>query len=159
VSGFPLTAQNDHFVGNVMAILGSLFLALAWILAEKVRQTTSAVVYSRSVFLIAASILFLLSVLRSESVFIIETESFLWFVFLALVPTLLGHVVLSYMAKYVSPTIVSSIPLGEPFIASVLGYFFFYELVPLATLIGGGVTLFGLYFIIRGQVNRVYFLD
>ena len=159
VSGFPLTAQNDHFVGNVMAILGSLFLALAWILAEKVRQTTSAVVYSRSVFLIAASVLFLLSLMRSESIFIVETESFLWFMFLAVVPTLLGHLVLSYMVKYISPTVVASIPLGEPFIASVLGYFFFYELVPLTTLIGGGVTLFGLYYIIQGQVNRVFFLD
>ena len=40
-------------------------------------------------------------------------------------PTIFGHNSLYYVIKYISPTIVASVPLGEPIIASILAFFIF----------------------------------
>lgn len=155
INGNQFSFNNEPFVGNLMAILGSLCIALSWMIAEKVREGSSAITYSRSVFFVAAVVLFLISTFRNEAVLNINLQHLSWFVFLGLVPTIFGHVVLSFILKFVSPTMVASIPLGEPIVASGLALILFNESFSIATLSGGALTLVGLYFIIREQVSRI----
>ena len=49
------------------------------------------------------------------------------FILLGFIPTILGHGILSYALKYYSTTVVISVPLGEPIIATILAYFIFNE--------------------------------
>ena len=157
INGNDFSFNNKPFVGNLMAIVGSLFIALSWMIAEKVREDSDAITYSRSVFFVAAIVLFVISLFRTEAILNITLEHFGWFVFLGLVPTIFGHVILSFILKFVSPTMVASIPLGEPVVASGLALIFFNESLSLATLGGGTLVLIGLYFIIREQVSRISF--
>ena len=46
--------------------------------------------------------------------------------------------------KYVSPTIASAFPLGEPIIATVLAYFIFFEKISVNIYLGGFITFIGL---------------
>jgi drug/metabolite transporter (DMT)-like permease len=48
----------------------------------------------------------------------------------------------------VRPTIVSAVPLGEPVLATIMALILFAEAIPMMTLIGGGVTLGGLYILV-----------
>ena len=74
---------------------------------------------------------------------------------LGLVPTLIGHTAFSYSVKFVSPTVIAAVPLGEPIIASMIGYF----LIPNElftthwefTLIGGSISLMGIFLVIRNK--------
>ena len=68
-------------------------------------------------------------------------------IFLGIVPTIIGHNAIYYSVKYVSPTIVSAFPLGEPIIATILAFFIFGESIELNIYIGGSITLLGLIFI------------
>ena len=58
-----------------------------------------------------------------------------WILFLGFVPSILGHNSLNYSIKYLSPTAIASVPLGEPIIASLLGFVIFSEPVPIESLI------------------------
>lgn len=147
--------NDEKVVGNVLAILGSFCIAISWIVAEKIRKSSSAITYSRTVFLVAALVLFLLATIRNESVLSFDINHFGWFLFLGLVPTIFGHVILSFILKYVNPTTVASIPLGEPFVASGLAFIIFQEAIPLATYVGGFITLVGLFIIIKERVSRI----
>ena len=80
--------------------------------------------------------------------------------FLGLVPTILGHNAFYYSLKYIKPTIVATVPLGEPLIASIIGYLVF----PLFamkqqlfteywyhTIIGGLISLIGIFLVIKNK--------
>ena len=54
-----------------------------------------------------------------------------------------------YAIRYVSPTVVASTPMGEPILASVMAWYLFQEAIGIATLIGGSITLMGLFLLSR----------
>ena len=68
---------------------------------------------------------------------------------LGIIPTLFGHGLMYYSIRHVSPTIVASTPMGEPIIASLLAWFLFNEIIGVMTLIGGTITLIGLFILVK----------
>ena len=88
-----------------------------------------------------------------NSIFDFQPQHIVWLLFLGLVPSLLGHNMLNYAVKYVTPTAVSSVPLGEPIIASLFGLFLFGEAIPVSAILGGPIILIGVYIIINNQVS------
>ena len=71
-------------------------------------------------------------------------SDFFGLLFLGIVPTLLGHGLLYYCVRYISPTVVAAIPMGEPIIASIIAWFLFHEAVGPIILFGGSITFLGL---------------
>ena len=59
---------------------------------------------------------------------------------------------LNYCIKYLSPTAVASIPLGEPIIASAFCYFLFFETVPVSALIGAPFVFCGIVMTVRNSM-------
>ena len=76
-------------------------------------------------------------------------SDYIGLLFLGLVPTIIGHNIIYYSVKFVSPTIVSSFPLGEPVIATILAFFIFGQIIGINIILGGLITLFGLLLIIN----------
>ena len=68
---------------------------------------------------------------------------------LGVVPTLFGHNSLYYAVKYISPSIIASVPLGEPIIASVLAFFIFKESITSMIIISGLVIVLCLLYLIN----------
>ena len=130
--------------GNIYAILCSICLAIAFIIAEKVRENENTIVYTRTLYLSAAITLFFISLFANETLIINSRLDFLGLLFLGLVPTIIGHNSIYYAIKYVSPTIVAAFPLGEPIIATLLAYLIFNELITFNICLGGFLTLIGL---------------
>ena len=73
---------------------------------------------------------------------------------LGIVPTLIGHTIFSYSLKFVSPTIIASIPLGEPIIASILAFILFSEGATSNVFIGGVIIAIGLIFWFRKNQQK-----
>ena len=65
----------------------------------------------------------------------------------------MGHNMLNYSIKYLSPTAVASIPLGEPVLASIFGYLLFFEKVPVSALYGAPIVFIGIILVIKNSVN------
>ena len=151
VQSGDISLNNTNLFGDSIALLSALFLAFTFVLAEEIRQETNSVVYGRSLFFVASITLLLIAATAGDSILKFKAGDIPWFLFLGLVPSIFGHNLLNYAVKYITPTAVSSVPLGEPIIASLFGLLLFGEAIPLGALLGGPVVLIGVYIIINNQ--------
>ena len=151
VQSGDISLNNTNLFGDSIALLSALFLAITFVLAEKIRQETDNVVYGRSLFFVASITVLFIATTTGDSVLNFMPADIPWFLFLGLVPSIFGHNLLNYAVKYITPTAVSSVPLGEPIIASLFGLLLFGEAIPLGALLGGPVVLIGVYIIINNQ--------
>ena len=155
-SGFLL--NDGSLYGKLLGVLAAFSIAMVYISANKLRVNSNTISYTRMLYTVAAIFLFLMSIVIGESIFAINSTDIVWLVSLGLVPTILGHSLFYYAIKYTSPTIIASVPLGEPIIASILAWIIFSENVPIITLVGGALILFGVYFIIANS-SRAHLTD
>jgi len=142
-------AQEGRFLGNLLAIGCSVAMAGVLIVGKKARSKTGLIEFSRWLFFFASATIFVIAIIFNINVFIFNATEFFGFLFLAAVPTLVGHNIFYFLIKTISPTAVAAVPLGEPFISSLGGFYFFGELVSVTTFLGGLITLFGVYLIIN----------
>ena len=146
-----LSLNNANLFGNSIALLSALFIAITFVLAEEIRQETNSIVYGRSLFFVASITVLLIAATAGDSILNFKAGDIPWFLFLGLVPSIFGHNLLNYAVKYITPTAVSAVPLGEPIIASIFGLLLFGEAIPFGALLGGPVVLIGVYIIINNQ--------
>ena len=152
---FVLTNNFDlssrFTIGNIYAILCSLAISISFLIAEKVRDTEGTIEYTRMLYGIAALTIFIIGSFYTQTFIIIEKTEVVGFVFLALIPSILGHNIFYYCLKFTTPTIVGTIPLGEPIIASIIAFFLFNELISLNTAIGGALCMYGIFLILKNR--------
>jgi drug/metabolite transporter (DMT)-like permease len=146
-----LSLNSANLFGNSIALLSALFIAITFVLAEEIRQETNSIVYGRSLFFVASITVLLIAATVGDSILNFKSADIPWFLFLGLVPSIFGHNLLNYAVKYITPTAVSSVPLGEPIIASIFALLLFGEAIPIGALLGGPVVLIGVYIIINNQ--------
>ena len=144
--------EGNNSLGNVFSLLSGFCIALTYVFASEIRKNTGNVLYGRSVFFIAALTIFVITILNGVSIFSFSKNDVVWFVFLGIVPSILGHNMLNYCIKYLSPTAVASIPLGEPIIASALCYLLFFETVPVSALLGAPLVFCGIIITVKNSV-------
>ena len=158
--GAPLDLRDSDMRGNIFALICSFILAISFLISEKVRQSESTVVYTRTLYTSASVTLFILILILGNNIIPNQNQTFLFsgFAYLGLVPTIVGHNAFYYSLKYIKPTIVATVPLAEPILASVIGALIF----PLFamenqlftdnwqyTIIGGLISLIGVFLVIR----------
>ena len=151
VQSGDISLNSANLFGNSIALLSALFLAITFVLAEEIRQETANVVYGRSLFFVASITVLFIATTTGDSILNFTVGDIPWFLFLGLVPSIFGHNLLNYAVKYITPTAVSSVPLGEPIIASIFALLLFGETIPIGALLGGPVVLIGVYIIINNQ--------
>ena len=143
--------ENNNVWGNVFSLLSGFCIAMTYMFASQIRKTTENVLYGRSVFLVAAVTIGAIAMLSGVSVFDFDRNDVVWFLFLGIVPSVLGHNMLNYSIKFLSPTAVASIPLGEPILASAFGYLLFLEKIPESAILGAPIVFIGIIIIIKSS--------
>ena len=149
-SGFGF--EGNSYWGNVSSLLSGFCIAMTYMFASKIREDTENVLYGRSVFFVAAVTIWIVTILSGGSIFSFNRSDIAWFIFLGIVPSILGHNMLNYCIKYLSPTAVASIPLGEPIIASAFCYALFLETVPVSALIGAPFVFCGIIMTVKSSM-------
>jgi len=145
--------SNTSF-GNVVSLLSGFCMATVYMLAKSVREKNNNISYGRALFFYAAITIGVLCIFTGESLLAFKLKDLKWFLFLGIVPSVLGHNSLNYALKYFTPTAIASIPLGEPIIASLFGWFLFGEAITKNSLEGAPFILVGIYFIIKTSNNN-----
>ncbi|MDP6570578.1 MAG: DMT family transporter [Candidatus Marinimicrobia bacterium] len=143
--------SSNFTLGNILALLCSLFIAMAFIISENVRKSTGTISYSRTLFTSAAITLIGISIITNDPLTGFSAREFGGLFLLGLIPTIFGHGIMYHAVGFASPTIVTSAPLGEPVIATIFAYFLFSEPVGFSVILGGGFTLLGLLILIRNK--------
>ncbi len=150
VGVFVMTFSNYRvsgwaFIGDMLAIVGMLAFAGYLLRGRKLRQDMPVVPYAFMVYLFSTLFLGIFSIPFSASFAIYPMEEYLLFFALALVPTIFGHTLFNWTLKHVKARVVSVSLLGEPIGSSVLAFLILKETPPRLTLVGGAITLFGIY--------------
>jgi drug/metabolite transporter (DMT)-like permease len=149
-SGF-LAGTDYHFskealVGDLLALAGAL-AASGYLLAGRfVRCHLDLTTYTLGVYGSAALILLALSIFSATPLTGYSSQTYLVFILLALIPQLIGHTTFNWALRFLSPTTVAVLILGEPIGATLLAYFFFGEGLSLPKalglfVLGSGVVL------------------
>ena len=136
-------------LGNVLAILCSIAISFVLVVGKDIRKRVGLFEYTRWLFFFASCTLFIISLIANVSIFSFLPEDFPWFIFLALVPTMVGHNIFYYLIKTLNTTTVAAVPLGEPIISSLGALALFGEPIGVAVVVGGGITLLGVFLVVR----------
>ncbi len=143
VQGGAIQFGTGESLGNLLALASSVFMAVVLIIAEQIRRTTTTIMFTRWLYFFAAVTLGAIAVVAGVELGFGQPD-LKWILALIILPTLIGHNSMNYAVRYLRPTIVGSMPFGEPILATILAWFLFGESIGLHVVFGGGVTLTGL---------------
>lgn len=145
---------ESRLYGNLLALGGAVAMACYFLLGRRLRPQLPLALYSLLVYGGAALVLGFLILLRGLPLRGFNSLTWLMFVALALVPTVLGHNSLNWALKYLPATMVSVTILGEPLGASIMAVFILKEVPAPLEALGSVITLFGIYLVWQGNARR-----
>ncbi len=155
---FSSTQPTENILGDILALLGALSVAIYIIIGRGVRKKIgvhgyTVVVYGSCSLFILSFILFLGLFGTPFSLLGYSTFAYILFFLLALIPSCLGHSMYNYSLKYIKASIISVALLAEPIGATILAVLLWGPYEPRAigdnpiTLI---LILFGSFWILLG---------
>ncbi len=133
------------FFGDMLALLGMIAMAGYILRGRKIRQKMDVIPYAFVVYLFSSIFLAIFSLPFSTTFAVYPAREYLLFFALALIPTVFGHTFFNWGLKHVKARIISVSFLGEPMGASVLAFLILREIPPGLTVLGGTITLIGIY--------------
>ncbi len=153
-SGFQNFLHGRVLFGNFLALVGAWCAAGYLLVGRWTRPTLSLLSYTAVVYGIAAVGLVVLALVNRTQLFGYQPATFVWFVLLALIPQLIGHSTYNWALRYLSAAYVSIALLGEPIGTSILALFLLKEAPTILEIVGGILTLIGIYVASRANSSR-----
>jgi len=135
----------DPLLGDLLAFTAAIVFTIYLLIGRRLRPHRDWIDYVGPVYTwaaIACLVMVLLSGARPGIHFRVVSVGF----GLALGPQVIGHGAINYAVRYISPTLLSTLILAEPLLATGLAYVFFHEqpspgALVVMTLIIGGIAL------------------
>lgn len=127
VAGSDFSFSKKALEGDLLALMGAL-MASGYLMAGRyARSALDLSSYTFFAYGTAALVLLLCCFMGSTPLSGFSQKTYLALVLLALIPQLIGHTAFNWALKFLHPTLVAVLILGEPIGASLLGYIFFSE--------------------------------
>jgi drug/metabolite transporter (DMT)-like permease len=137
--------------GDFLALLACALVTAYLLFGQNVRKRLSLVTYTFIVYLISTIVLLLYVLIKGEKLGPYPKEEWVYFLLLAIIPTLLGHTLFNWSLKWLSTSTISMAILFEPVGASILAYYLLGEAVILSQVIGGGIILLGIFLFVKEE--------
>ncbi len=159
ISGGVLLSAGDvslggaALTGDLFALLGAVTLAGYMMIGRYLRRSVGARIYVFLVYGSSAVFLTILCLAGGTPIGPYPPREYLLFASMAFFCTILGHTFFNWALKYLTTSYISTIILGEPIFATLLGLIIFSEAPPPLTIAGGAVMLFGLVAFVREERN------
>jgi len=136
--------SNKALIGDSLSFVGTLFVSAYFLVGQKVSYKIEANVYSIIVFLIGGFVMLIYSLINKNSLVEYDSSDWIYFMLLAIIPTIFGQYIFNRLLRSIGATSVSVGIIGEPVIATMLAYFLLGETISVLQYIGGVVTLIGM---------------
>ncbi|PAU95014.1 EamA family transporter [Aliifodinibius salipaludis] len=133
----------DPLFGNFLALMAAIIFVAYLLIGQKIRKKREWIDYVFPVYFYAAAACILMAVVMGKNLLDISIIGVWAGAGLAFGPQILGHGSMNYAVKYVSPTLLSTLILVEPLLASVLAFLLFSELPPIASILAMVIILAG----------------
>ncbi len=131
-----LVLSPDHLLGDGLAVLCSLLFTAYFLLGKRLRPKLDNRAYTAALYAVAAFVAMLIVPIQGQAYTGYDGVTWLAFVLLALVPTMLGHTSLNLAVRYIPAGTISVLTLGEPILAAVVAYWAWGEDVSGQTAVG-----------------------
>ena len=142
---------GNRVLGNILALIGALMAAGYLIIGKAVRKQVSLVPYAFIVYSTSAVFLSLLVIFTKTEVKLYQPLTYLWLIFLAIFPQLIGHSLFNWALKYISATYVSIAQMGEPVGSTILAIIIFREIPSSLKVVGALIILTGIFVVSRAS--------
>lgn len=146
--------EPSRLFGNLLALAGAIMMACYFLVGRKLRRDLPLALYSALVYGSASLVLGVFVGFSGLAWGGYSSATWLMFVALAFIPTVLGHNSLNWALKYLPATMVSVSILGEPLGASILAVFVLKEIPSLLEIFGSLVTIIGIFLVWWGDSAR-----
>lgn len=153
IAGADIALSGEALLGDALALVGAICAAVYFIVGRRIRPALSLASYVGVVYAVAAALLLLAALAMGAPLGGFSTRTWMMFLLLALVPQLLGHSALNWALRYLSAPFVSVTVLGEPVISTLLAIPFLGEWPGPVRVLGGAVTLAGVYLAVREEAQ------
>lgn len=150
--------SGSALFGDFLALIACALITGYLLFGQTVRQRLSLVTYTFVVYLISSVTLFIYILTANQPLYPYRPSDWVYFILLALVPTLLGHTLFNWSLKWISTSTISMAILFEPVGATILAYFLLDEQTVWSQVVGGLIVIVGIsLFVIderKGEVSE-----
>lgn len=151
ISGGDINLGREYIIGDLLALAGAFLAGVYLFIGRKIRARIDNFSYILPVYSVSAVTLFIICMISGVNMIDYPAKAWIFFVLLALIPTVIGHSLYNWLLEYVPAHKVATTILGEPIGATILAIFFLDQIPGWWTIIGGCLILFGIYIVLRKQ--------
>ncbi|MDG4850692.1 DMT family transporter [Peribacillus frigoritolerans] len=146
--------SGQALFGDILAFIAAGVITAYFFVGQHVRKKLSLIPYS--VIGYASSALFLCIFAFSQQTSFVDysTQTWLSFIGLAFIATILGQTIFNWLLKWLSTSVISMSILGETIGTCILGYFILDEVISLQQGMGIALILIGLALFLLQQRNN-----
>ncbi|WP_077619182.1 DMT family transporter [Bacillus sinesaloumensis] len=154
ISWGDFQVSGSALYGNFLAIISCMMITAYLLFGQTVLKRLSLIAYTFVVYSFSTITLFLYVVILNHPLGGYAGVDWIYFLLLAIIPTLLGHNLFNWSLKWVSTSTISVSILFEPVGAAILAYFILSETILYTQIIGGFIIITGIWLYSFGERKK-----
>lgn len=143
ITGVDFQISKEAFIGDLVAIGCAALAAIYTIIGSRVRETMSTATYTSIVYLTCVIFSISISVIAGLQLWGFPKVEWLYLIALIIGAQIMGHTILNFTLKSVSPVIASTVVFFEVPVSALLAFWWIGQLPPLGTIPGLLLILLG----------------
>ncbi|PEL52219.1 DMT family transporter [Bacillus toyonensis] len=136
--------SGDALYGDILAFMAAGIITAYFFISQHIRKDLSLIPYSVISYGSSACFLGIFAYIQQQSFIHYATQTWLSFIGLAFIATILGQTIFNWLLKWMSATVISMSILGETIGTCVLAYFILSETITLQQALGISIIFMGL---------------
>ncbi|MEW9579850.1 DMT family transporter [Bacillus toyonensis] len=136
--------SGDALYGDILAFMAAGIITAYFFISQHIRKDLSLIPYSIISYGSSACFLGIFAYMQQQSFIHYATQTWLSFIGLAFIATILGQTIFNWLLKWMSATVISMSILGETIGTCVLAYFILSETITLQQALGISIIFIGL---------------
>ncbi|HDR4423186.1 TPA: DMT family transporter [Bacillus cereus] len=136
--------SEEALYGDILAFIAAGIITAYFFISQHVRKDVSLIPYSVISYGSSACFLGIFAYMQNISFIHYSTQTWVCFIGLAFVATILGQTIFNWLLKWMSATVISMSILGETIGTCILAYFILNETISLQQGLGIAIIFIGL---------------
>ncbi|MGG0302222.1 DMT family transporter [Bacillus albus] len=147
--------SGEALYGDILAFIAAGIITAYFFISQHVRKNVSLIPYSVISYGSSACFLGIFAYMQNVSFIHYSTQTWLCFIGLAFVATILGQTIFNWLLKWMSATVISMSILGETIGTCILAYFILNETISIQQALGISIIFIGLaLFLLQPNSNK-----